>query len=298
MIRADWIAADWGTSHLRVWAMQGERPIAEASSARGMGTLAPAEFEAALLELVEDWLGDGATPVLACGMVGARQGWVEAPYLPVPTSPGAGAISVPARDPRLSVHILPGLSQPSPPDVMRGEETQIAGYLSSRPQWDGVLCLPGTHSKWVHASAGEVISFRTFLTGEMFALLCDHSVLRHSLSTDGFDDAAFAEALSDAMSRPAELGARLFGLRAADLLTGATPAQTRARLSGLLIGVELAAARPFWLGREIVVIGAETTAPLYQRALSELGATCTRADVTEMTLAGLVAARRKLQEPT
>ncbi len=298
MIRADWIAADWGTSHLRVWAMQGERPIAEASSTRGMGTLTPGEFEAALLELVEDWLGDGATLVLACGMVGARQGWAEAPYLSVPAAPGAGAMKVPARDPRLSVHILPGLSQLGPPDVMRGEETQIAGYLSSRPQWDGVLCLPGTHSKWVHASVGEVISFRTFLTGEMFALLCDHSVLRHSLGRDGFDDAAFAESLSDAMSRPAELGARLFGLRAADLLTGATPAQTRARLSGLLIGVELAAARPFWLGRDIVVIGAEATAPLYQRALSELGAPCTRADVTEMTLAGLVAARRKLQEPT
>jgi len=296
MIRADWIAADWGTSHLRVWAMQGERPIAEASSARGMGTLTPGEFEAALLELVEDWLGDGATLVLACGMVGARQGWAEAPYLPVPAAPGAGAIKVPARDPRLSVHILPGLSQLGPPDVMRGEETQIAGYLSSRPQWDGVLCLPGTHSKWVHASAGEVISFRTFLTGEMFALLCNQSVLRHSLSNDGFDDAAFAEALSDAMSRPAELGARLFGLRAADLLTGATPAQTRARLSGLLIGVELAAARPFWLGRELVVIGAEATAPLYQRALSVQGAPCTRADVTEMTLAGLIAARGNQQE--
>lgn len=294
MMRAEWIAADWGTSHLRVWAMQGDTPLASAESDRGMASLAPDQFEPALLELVSNWLGDGVTPVIVCGMVGARQGWAEAPYLPVPARPGTGAIAVPAADPRLAVSILPGLSQSRPADVMRGEETQIAGLLAARPQWDGVICLPGTHSKWVHASAGEVISFRTFLTGELFALLTTRSVLRHSTASDGFDQPAFVQAVADAMARPEALAARLFELRAADLLQSAPAAKARARLSGLLIGAELAAARPFWLGQDITVIGSPATAPLYESALAAQGVPSTRADVTAVTLAGLTAARQAL----
>lgn len=296
MIRPEWIAADWGTSHLRVWAMQGDAPVAEATSDKGMGRLAPGGFEPALLDLIGDWLGPGQTPVIACGMVGARQGWTEAPYLPVPARPGTGAVRAPAADPRIAVLILPGLSQSAPADVMRGEETQIAGYLAAHPQWDGVLCLPGTHCKWVHVSAGEVISFRTFLTGELFALLSNQSVLRHSLSTDGFDDTAFDAALAEAISRPEALAARLFSLRAADLLHGTPAPETRARLSGLLIGAELAAARAFWLGQQIVVIGAPATAPLYLRALAAQGAPATRGDAAALTLAGLTAARAALKD--
>lgn len=296
MIRPDWIAADWGTSRLRVWAMSGDRPLAEASSGDGMGTLAPGDFEPALLALVSDWLGPGQTPVIACGMVGARQGWAEAPYLPVPTRPGTSALRVPATDPRLSVHILPGLSQSTPPDVMRGEETQIAGYLAAHPQWDGILCLPGTHCKWVHASAGEVVSFRTFLTGELFALLTTRSVLRHSTAGSDFDHSAFAEAVSDTLSRPETLAARLFSLRADDLLHGTPAPQTRARLSGLLIGAELAASRAYWLGQEVVVIGAPATAPLYISALASQGVTATRADTAALTLAGLTAAFHALKD--
>ena len=296
MIQPDWIAADWGTSHLRVWAMSGGKPLAEASSGDGMGTLAPGDFEPALLSLISDWLGPGQTPVIACGMVGARQGWAEAPYLPVPTRPGTSALRVPASDPRLAVHILPGLSQSTPPDVMRGEETQIAGYLAAHPQWDGILCLPGTHCKWVHASAGEVVSFRTFLTGELFALLTTRSVLRHSTAGADFDHSAFAEAVSDTLSRPETLAARLFALRADDLLHGTPAPQTRARLSGLLIGAELAASRAYWLGQEVVVIGAPATTPLYLSALASQGVTATRADTAALTLAGLTAAFHALKD--
>lgn len=303
-IAADWIAVDWGTSQLRVWAMAEGKPLAEASSGDGMGTLAPGDFEPALLALISDWLGPtstpgpnpGPTPVIACGMVGARQGWAEAPYLPVPARPGTSALRVPATDPRIAVHILPGLSQSAPPDVMRGEETQIAGHLAAHPQWDGILCLPGTHCKWVHASAGEVISFRTFLTGELFALLSTHSVLRHSTAGADFDRSAFAEAVSDTLSRPETLAARLFSLRADDLLHGTPAPQTRARLSGLLIGAELAAARPYWLGQEVVIVGSEATAPLYLSALAAQGVTATRADTAALTLAGLTAAFHALKD--
>ncbi|MSU88894.1 2-keto-3-deoxy-galactonokinase [Rhodobacteraceae bacterium 2CG4] len=289
---ADWIAVDWGTSNLRAWAMQGDRPVAAGGSDKGMGALAPEQFEAALLESVSDWLGDGPTPVVACGMVGARQGWTEAPYRRVPCTPVDGAmVSAPAADPRLDVRIIAGLAQDRPADVMRGEETQIAGFLHRSPGFDGVLCLPGTHTKWVQISAGEVVSFRTFMTGEMFSLLAKQSVLRHTTAADGWDDEAFAEAVDEAIARPEMMAARLFGLRAGTLLHELPPERARARLSGLLIGAELAATRPYWLGQQVALIGAPGLARAYAEALRPQGVAAAQPDTTDITLAGLIAAR-------
>lgn len=285
----DWIAVDWGTSNLRAWAMGADgRVLAEAESDEGMGKLAPEGFEAALLRLITPWLA-GTPPVLACGMVGSRQGWREAPYRAVPCTPldRAALIAAPTTDPRLNVTIAPGLMQADPADVMRGEETQIAGALRLLPGYDGVLCLPGTHSKWAHISAGEVVSFQTFMTGELFALLSTASVLRHGMQGSGWDEAAFDTAVTDALSRPERLGARLFSLRAQGLIAGLTPDAARARLSGLLIGMELAAARPYWLGQRVTLIGAEKLSTAYARALAAQGVTAGRLSVTDCTLAGL-----------
>lgn len=299
---ADWIAVDWGTTHLRAWAMGADGSVrAAAQSDSGMGSLARAGFEPALLALVNGWLTPGrATPVLACGMVGSRQGWVEAPYRAVPCTPlqlGGFALA-PCADARLQVRVIPGLKQPSPADVMRGEETQIAGFLVADPGFDGVLCLPGTHNKWVRISAGEVVSFQTFMTGEVFALLAEHSVLRHSVATGGWDEQAFGLALDDTLSRPDRIAARLFSLRAEALLTGLAPEIARARLSGALIGVELAAARPYWLGQQVAVIGAAGIAAAYANALTRQGAAPRLVEGDAMTLAGLTAAHAMMQETT
>ncbi len=297
MTRADWIAVDWGTSACRAWAMGTDGVVlAEARSDKGMAALDRSGFEPALLGLVGDWL-DGPTPVIACGMVGARQGWVEAPYTPVPANPReVSTVSAPAADPRLHVTVLGGMRQDDPADVMRGEETQIAGALITRPEFDGVICLPGTHTKWAQVSAGELVSFRTFMSGEMFALLSQQSVLRHSVG-DGWDEAAFAEAVSDAMSRPEAIAQRLFGLRAEHLLHGLAPDTVRARLSGLLLGAELAAARPYWLGQPILIVGSEASSAPYAKALAAQGAAAERLDGDAMTRQGLSYARTRLGEP-
>lgn len=284
-----WIAVDWGTSNLRAWAMGPEgQVLAEASSDEGMGKLTREGFEPALLRLIAPWLA-GTPPVVACGMVGSRQGWCEAPYRTVPCTPvdRSALVMAPASDARLKVSIAPGLKQVSPADVMRGEETQVAGALRMMPGYDGVLCLPGTHSKWVHISAGEVVSFQTFMTGEMFALLSEASVLRHGMQGGGWDDAAFDTAISEALSRPERLGARLFSLRAEGLIAGLSPQAARARLSGLLIGTELAAAKPYWLGQRVTLIGAEKLSAAYARALSSQGVDAQRLSATDCTLAGL-----------
>ena len=293
---ADWIAVDWGTSNLRAWAFRDGKAVANAASGKGMGVLAPDAFEAALLDIIDPWLGIGPTRVVASGMVGARQGWLEAPYATVPCAPtGAGGVRPDVADPRLDVTILPGLAQDRPADVMRGEETQVAGYLAGDPGFDGIICLPGTHTKWVHVSAREVVSFRTFMTGELFALLSTGSVLRHSVG-EGWDDNAFAEAVDDAVGRPEAIAARLFALRAETLLAGLGKGTATARLSGLLSGAELAAARAYWLGRRIVLVGASRQVSHYAKALGSLGAPTETADATQATLAGLAAARARMQE--
>jgi len=292
-----WIAVDWGSSNLRAWRMDGGEATAEASATTGASALDPPEFEPALLAVVAPWLTSGQrTDVIVCGMAGARGGWEEAPYATVPCPPGPAAFARPrTRDPRLSVRILPGLRQDQPPDVMRGEETQLAGLLAAEPRFDGVACLPGTHTKWVHLSASEVVSFASYMTGELFALLATQSVLRKTLATDGWSAPDFLEAVDETLSRPERMAARLFPLRAEALLHGLPPERARARLSGLLIGAELAGARPYWLGRDVVLIGADRLAHAYRDALAQAGLSARLLDATAMTRAGLAAARATLE---
>jgi len=292
-----WIAVDWGTSNLRAYAMgAGGALLDEAQSDQGMGGLDKDGFEPALRTLLSRWHLPTPCTVVACGMVGSRQGWFEAPYRAVPCPAlDARPVRVPGCKSDLEIYLLPGVKQDTPADVMRGEETQIAGFLHLSPDWDGVLCLPGTHSKWAHVSAREIVSFRTFMTGEMFAALGQHTVLRHSLTpTDDWDQTAFADALTQTLSRPETLASLLFRLRASDLLHGQSPARARAQLSGALIGAELAAAKPYWLGQRVALIGAGPLTDLYAAALSAQGITAERCEAREVTLAGLAAAASNL----
>jgi 2-dehydro-3-deoxygalactonokinase len=195
------------------------------------------------------------------------------------------------RDPRLSVFVLAGIKQIQPaPDVMRGEETQIAGFLSENPQFEGVLCLPGTHTKWVRIKAGDIVQFRTFMTGELFNLLSAHSVLRHSLGGKGSDAIEFAASVEAMAAEPAGLAARLFSIRAQSLVSEFDSATAGARLSGLLIGAELAASRDHWRDQAVTVVGNGPQAELYAEALRVLGQTPRIVDASHVTLAGLKSA--------
>jgi 2-dehydro-3-deoxygalactonokinase len=183
------------------------------------------------------------------------------------------------------------MRQGKPADLMRGEETRVAGVLAARPGFDGVLCLPGAHTKWVHVSAGEIVSFTTFMTGELFALLTRPSALRHGLGTEGWDEAVFLEAVADAMGRPQGIGAALFGVDAACVLGQTSPETARARLSGLLVGLELAGARPHWLGQEVRIVGTGDLARAYGVALRAQAASVGPLEDDDFALRGLCAAR-------
>ncbi len=293
-----WIGVDWGTSRLRAWAMTADGVVlARSASNSGMGGLSRSDFEPALLALIGPWLADNKNiPVVCCGMVGSRQGWVEAPYRVAPTFPvAAGQMTyVEAQDQRISIHIIPGIAQHEPADVMRGEETQIAGLLAGEPDFSGVVCLPGTHTKWVRIKDKKICMFSTYLTGELFSLLAEKSVLRHPVGAGGWDGQAFRDALESSITEPEKVAEHLFSIRAQSLISDLSRMEARARLSGLLIGLELGGSKAYWDGRNVAVLGTDALAHIYHEALKLQGATCTGYDVEAMTLAGLRSAASQL----
>lgn len=294
MVGTACIIGDWGTSSLRLWAVDpAGRVLAERRSGQGMGGLAPEAFEPVLREHLAA-LAAGDAPVLLCGMVGARQGWREAPYVALPADLGAicdAAMPVGLAD--VDLRILPGLSAAEPADVMRGEETQLLGVLAGSPGLSGVVVLPGTHCKWVWLVEGHISRFETVMTGELFALLAGQSVLRHSVDLAApFDDAAFANGVARGLAAPQRLTRSLFGVRAATLLQGLGSAAATARLSGLLIGAEIAGAGPLTGGVTLVASGA--LAERYGQALDVAGVSATLVDAEAATRAGLMHAAGRL----
>jgi len=244
-------------------------------------TLATASYTDALLQMLEPFLQESnVLPILFAGPSALR-------LVNVPAVPPSSFVPLQEIDPRVAVMCLDGMAQTQPVDVMDEQVAQIAGFIAANPDWDGVLCLAGVRSNWVHISAGEVVSFQTFMSGEMIEMLAADSALSRALLGAGWDDAEFQVALSDAMSRPERAVAALFSLHAEERLMGHTPSKARARLSGMWMGMEMAAARPYWLGQNVAIIGEGALAEQYQAALRTQGVIAPCWDVVDMALRGL-----------
>lgn len=296
-----WVAVDWGTSNLRAWGVGADGAIlSSASSEKGMGKLSQAAFPAALAEIAGRLaLPPGPMPVLVCGMAGARQGWLEAPYLEAPADLrdlAANAVRPDMTGSDLSVAILPGVCQRrNGENVMRGEETQLLGLAALNPDYSGLVCMPGTHSKWAQLEGTRIEHFSTAMTGELFELLKTHSVLRHSLAgpLDGPGRAeGFRAGAADGLERPDDLLGLLFRVRAGTLLSGRAPDWSAGYLSGLLIGTEIAANRNRIGTAPVPLIGSPPLCALYEEVLGMSGASGRTVDATEIVLAGLKAARQ------
>lgn len=270
-----WIAAQQKDDRLHLWVVE-SADVTHLCSRSDV----TASFEDQVLALAQGHLpSDGATVVVCAGASGAL-------FAQVPATIG-GARQIGSNSQSLTVFALPRFAQAQPVDVMQGEEATVAGFLAQFPEWDGVLCLAGASTRWVHISAGEVVSFRSFMTGEMFGMLGAHSSLQGALSGEGWNAASFDAAVGDAMSRPERFGATLAGLRAQALLKGEQGGAARAHLSGTLIGAELAAARPYWLGQNVALIGEGEIADCYASALQGQGAMLERHGADGLTLRGL-----------
>lgn len=285
------IAIDWGTSSLRGAQLSHTgQVLASREFSRGILTVPPGQFEAVFNEHFGDWMASTDALCLISGMAGSRQGWQEAPYCPCPANfheLGRHLLWLQAD----RIALVPGLSCQGgntlqTPDVMRGEEVQILGALRLTERNTATLVLPGTHSKWVQVQSGRVMHFQTFMTGEVYALLSQHSILSKTLDVDSaFNQVAFLQGVDQSQETGSILH-KLFAVRTLGLFERLSAAALPSYLSGLLIGEELRSQTVSAAQQPVIVIGSHALTLRYTWALQHLGITC-QSHGAQATWAGL-----------
>ncbi len=314
--RARLIGLDWGTTSLRGWLFDEAGQVLDRHEAPlGILAVRNGEFGQAFESCCAPWLAARrGLPVIASGMIGSRQGWREARYLETPTRFDALAEGLLGLDDEAGrpFRIVPGLVTRAPggsPDVLRGEETQVFGALAAAGEADctgeRLFVLPGTHSKWVAVQDGAITGFRSYMTGELYAVMREHSILgRLCAEPIGRDETESLSSFDDGVDRgfaePGAMSHLLFTVRTEGLLGERSPEHLPAYLSGLLIGVEIAdALRSFSAergrpnaGEELAIIASPTLAARYLRALRRTGIAASLAG-NEPASAGLYALARR-----
>ena len=289
------IAVDWGTSNFRAFRINAAGAVvARCSSPQGILRVGKGNFETALRAEVGAWLQEGEDHILLCGMVGSRQGWVEADYLRCPVGIEELAASL-VRVPFFGAKVLlvPGVMGPAAanvPELMRGEETAAMGILDAGAG-AGLVCFPGTHSKWIELSDRGIVSFTTSMTGDVYSALCKCTILERTMTNGtATDEAAFR----DGVLRSADSGGllhHLFGVRTRVLMGQLREEASASYLSGLLIGHEVRATMPH--GARVVLVGAAQLCGLYVQAIEACGGEAVPAEEDAAAL-GLGAIGRRL----
>ncbi|HXQ14070.1 MAG TPA: 2-dehydro-3-deoxygalactonokinase [Caulobacteraceae bacterium] len=290
------LVCDWGSTRLRAWTLdRAGEVVAHAAFALGVNHLAPGEAARRFDEEVRPSLGAHGLPALLCGAIGSNVGWRAIPYVDCPTGLEQIAAGVtPVRD---DVWIVPGLrceGLGGVCDVLRGEETKALGWLGLDPdhrRGRRLVCQPGTHPKWLAVEDGRFVRFLSAFTGELFATLSEHSILRND--SEAHDPAAFEAGLAAAADGDALLN-RLYTARSRVAGGGAAPESTGSYLSGLLIGAEVAAT-PRLLGLDgelVVLLGDKPACDRYAMAMNRRGIATSHADGDTAVLAGLVSIAR------
>ncbi len=266
------IAVDWGTSSARAYRLAPDGVLlARREGAGGILRVPEGGFPAALTDMVGDWLAAGETRVLLSGMVGSRQGWQEAPYLACPaglSELAASVVAVPFAG--ATVRLVPGLSAEDAagtPEVMRGEEVQVFGALAGGGE-DALICLPGSHAKWVRVAGGRIAGFTTSMTGEAFAALSGHTILGRMMTGPAEVGSAFEAGVARSEDEGGLLH-HLFGTRALGLFGRLAPEDAASYLSGLLIGHDVAAAMTE--PTLVHLVGSGPLMALYGRAIALKG---------------------------
>jgi 2-dehydro-3-deoxygalactonokinase len=289
------IAVDWGTSNFRAYRVDAAGGIAERrSSPQGILRVGEGNFEEALRVEVGTWLAEGETHILLCGMIGSRQGWVEADYLPCPVGIeelANAVVQVPFHG--AEVRLVPGVIGPDAagvPELMRGEETAAVGMLDACAG-AGLVCFPGTHSKWIELRDRKIVSFTTSMTGELYGALRNCTILERTM-TNGpeIDKTAFC----NGVDRSADSGGllhHLFGVRTLALMGQLREEASSSYLSGLLIGHDVRAAMP--RGGSVHLVGAAHLCSLYAQAIEACEGDATVEDEDAAAL-GLAAIGRRL----
>ena len=275
------IGVDWGTTGFRAFRIARDGTIRDRRAGlRGILNVQDGRFADTLREEIGPWLAAGEDRVLLSGMIGSRQGWKEAPYVPAPAGLMELALAlVDVQFDWAKVKLVPGVAgtdESGVAEVMRGEETQVLGVLAALGG-TGLACLPGTHSKWVRMDHNRITGFTTHLTGEAYAALRGHTILARMMR-DGPADGAPFDAGVKRSGEPGGLLHHVFGVRALALAGQLPETDTGAYLSGILIGHEVRAQLHGAAGAVVHMIGAPELTTLYARAISACGGYAERHD--------------------
>lgn len=293
--KADRIAVDWGTSRFRAYLLAGGSVVDRVESDNGVARLKAGEHAGVLAEACLSWHArHGPLPTLLVGMIGSRNGWVEAPYADAPCGAAeiaASRIAVPGAG---GVDVLPGVryrDRYGVLDVMRGEDVLALGAGIR----DGIVCLPGTHSKWVLLEGGRIVRFATFVTGELYGVLRDHAFIAR-LAGEPEDPSGFSEGLA-AATREGGLTRRLFETRTRVLDGAMAGTAVRPFLSGLLIGAELLGAADLLdLSRPVRIVADGVLGEAYSTALATQDIAASRVEPERAFVTGLAAIDAVLKE--
>ena len=287
------IAVDWGTTNRRAYLIDSSgKQVDEFEDHKGVLSVGDGGFPAAIAE-IRQRLRD--LPLLLAGMIGSNRGWKEAPYVPCPA--GLDELTKALVWAGKREAIVPGVSYlgNGRADVMRGEEVQLLGAVAAGlvdPM--ALVSHPGTHNKWATLRHGQIREFRTVMTGELFSLLKDHSILSDLLQGTVEANDAFKKAVQNAMNESA-LSADLFGVRAGVLLGESKKADAASYASGLLIGADVRIGLGIPTGAEITVIGRHDLTHLYATAIKEAGREAKELDGEQCFLAGIREIAKRIQ---
>ncbi len=277
------IGLDWGTSSFRATLIGADGGVLDRLTApEGIMHVEGGQFEAAFSRLLAPWAEHKGLPVIASGMITSRNGWVETPYAELPAGGAelAEAMVVHRTGTGRTVHFITGLAteQDGAPDVMRGEETQIVGAVASGSD-EGCFVMPGTHSKWVEVGQGRIIRFSTWMTGDVYAALRGHTILKALMGTGPFHEEGFRRGVASGQSPDRALLHRLFHVRSMPLFDRIPAEAVADFLSGMLIGAEIAGGSGGLVrGGDVTIIGRDDLADRYEIALKIAGLVPRRAE--------------------
>ena len=290
-----WVALDWGTTNFRAYLMRGNDVVDKITTQEGMKFIDQQNFENTLIKNIKAWHDNfDFNLIIASGMVGAKQGWIEVPYLNCPCNiQNLNYETINILD-NVTVSILSGIAQLEPADVMRGEETQIAGFLLDNENFNGSICLPGTHNKWVSLDRHEIKKFTTFLTGELYEITKKHSILKHSLNSNELNDNIVKISAEQIINDPTLITNKLFEIRAENLINNSDDLTNNSKLAGYLLGIELSGSKSYWEGKDLIIIGSSNLNKYYQLILKEKSNSIRLFNSNEMVLKGLSLFKKSL----
>jgi 2-dehydro-3-deoxygalactonokinase len=296
------IVIDWGTTNFRAQHIDSTgEVIASEQRDCGVASLSKPQMADVIKQVYNN--SPLKEPTLyTCGMIGSSIGWYDVPYIPCRASLSSLAKGVHWSDfDGVPVGILPGLKCQATNgswDVMRGEEMQALGWASTQAEpntLNSVCITPGTHSKWIKIEQGEISTFFTNMTGEIFALLKTHGLLRHHITESVTASPEFLLGLEQGGSEQC-LGRLLFSIRANCLLAGMTPQQASDFASGLLIGAEITdGLREYAIKPQhspLCIIGSPALTNLYHAALTYKQISAIQVNSQDANLAGFKAVHK------